>query len=59
MLAGTDKDLAKIATIALQMPATQVSAESVFSSLKYVLNDFRMRFGNDVVDTTLVLHANN
>ena len=59
MLAGTDEDLAKIARIALQLPATQVSVESLFSSLKYVLNGLRMRFGNDVVDAILVLRAND
>ena len=59
MLAGTDEDLAKIARIALQLPATQVSVESVCSSLKYVLNDLRMHFENDVVDAILALRANN
>ena len=59
MLAGTDEDLAKIARIALQLPMTQVFIESVFSSLKYVLNDLRMRFGDDEVDAILVLRANN
>ena len=59
MLAGTDEDLAKIARIALQLPVTQVSVENLFSSLKYVLNDLRMRSGDDVVDATLVLRANN
>ena len=59
MLAGTDEDLAKIARIALQLPVTQVSVESVFSSLKYVLNDLRMRFGDDVADAILVLRVNN
>ena len=54
-----DEDLAKIARIALQLPVTQVSVESVFSSLKYVLNDLRMRFRDDVVDAILVLRANN
>ena len=42
-----DEDLAKIARIALQLPVTQVSVENLFSSLKYVLNDLRMRFGDD------------
>ena len=59
MLAGTNKDLAKIARIALQLPLTQVSVESVFSSLKHVLNDLRTCSGDDVVDAILVLHANN
>ena len=59
MLAGTDEDLAKIARIALQLPATQVSVESVCLSLKYVLNDLRMCFENYVVDAILVLRANN
>ena len=59
MLAGSDEDLAKIARIALQLPVTKVSVESVFSSLKYVLNDLRMRFGDDIVDAILVFRANN
>ena len=59
MLAGAYKDLAKIVRIALQLPVTQVSVDSVFSSLKYVLNDLRMRFWVDVVDAILVLRANN
>ena len=59
MLEGTDENLTKIARIALQLPVTQVSVESVFSSLKYVLHDLRMGFGNDVVDAILVLRANN
>ena len=59
VLAGTDEDIVKIARIALQLPVTQVSVDSVFSSLKYVLNDLRMRFGDHVVDAILVLRANN
>ena len=59
MLAGTDEDLAKIARIALQLPVTQVSVKSIFSSLKYVPNHLRMRFGDDVVDAILDLRANN
>ena len=59
MLAGTDENLDKIARIAVQLPVTQISAGSVFSSLKYVLNDLRMRFEVDVVDVILVLCANN
>ena len=54
-----DKDLAKIAQIALQLPVTQVSVERVFSSWKYVRSDLRMRLGDDVVDAILVLRANN
>ena len=53
MLAGTDEELAKIARIALQFPVTQVSVESVFWSLKYVLNDLRMRFGNHELDVLI------
>ena len=49
MLAGTDENLAKIARIALQLPETQGSVESAFSSLNDVLNDLRMHFGDDVV----------
>ena len=59
MLAGTDEDLDKIARIAVQLPVTQISVDSVFSSLKYVLNDLRMRFEVDVVDAILVFRANN
>ena len=59
MSAGADEDLVKIARIAVQLPVTQVSVESVCSSLKYVLNDLRMRFGNDVVDAILVVCATN
>ena len=47
VLAGTDKNLDKIAGIAVQLPVTQISVNSVFSSLKYVLNDLRMRFEVD------------
>ena len=54
-----NKDLAKIARIALQLPVTQVSVERVFSSWKYVRSDLRMRLGDDVVDAILVLRANN
>ena len=43
----------------MQLPVTQVSVDSVFLSLKYVLNDLRMRFEVDVVDAILVLRANN
>ena len=59
MLAGTDENLDKIAPIAVQSPVTQISVDSVFSSLKYVLNDLRMRFEDDVVDAILILCANN
>ena len=58
MLAGTDENLDQISRIAVQLPVTQISVESVFSSLKYVLNDLRMRFEVDVVDAILVLRAN-
>ena len=58
MLAGTDENLDKIARIAVQLPVTQISVDSVFSSLKYVLNGLRMRFEVDVVDAILVLRAN-
>ena len=57
VFAGTDENLVKIARIAL--PVTQISVDSVFSSLKYVLNDLRMRFEVDVVDAILVLRANS
>ena len=53
MLAGTDEELAKVVRIALQFPVTQVSVESVFSSLKYVLIDLRMRFGNHELDVLI------
>ena len=53
-----DEDLAKLTLIALQLPVTQVSEERVFSSLKLVLNNLRMRLGDDVVDAILVLRAN-
>ena len=59
VLPRTDENLDKIAQIAVQLPVTQISVDSVFSSLKYVLNDLRMRFGVDAVDATLVLRANN
>ena len=58
VLAGTDENLDQISRIAVQLPVTQISVESVFSSLKYVLNDLRMRFEVDVVDAILVLRAN-
>ena len=56
MLPGTDENLDKTARIAVQLPVTHISVDSVFSSLKYVRNDLRMRFG---VDAILVLRANN
>ena len=57
VLAGTDENLDKIARIAVQLPVTQISVNSIFSSLKYVLNDLRMSFEVDVVDAILVLCA--
>ena len=54
-----DEDLAKIARIALQLPVTKFSVARVFLSLKYVLNDLRMRSGDDAVDSILVLRVNN
>ena len=59
VLAGTDENLNKIAQIAVQLPVTQISVDSVFLSLKYVLNDLRIRFEVVVVDAILVLRANN
>ena len=59
MLAGTDENLNKIARIVVQLPVAQISVDSVFSSLKYVLNDLRMHFEVDVVDAILDLRANN
>ena len=59
VLAGTDENLDNIARIAVQLPVTHVSVDSVFSSLKHVLNDLRMRFEVDVVDAILVHRAND
>ena len=59
LLAFIDEDLAKLARIALQLPVIQVSEERVFSSLKLVFNNLRMRLGDDVVDAILVLRANS
>ena len=52
-----DEDITKFARIALLLPANQVSLERVFLSLKLVLNDLRIRLGDDVVDAILILHA--
>ena len=57
LFAVMDEDLAKLARIALQLPLTQVSLERVFSTLKLVLNDLRMRLADDAVDAILVLPA--
>ena len=59
VLASTDENLNKIARRAVQLPLTQIFVDSVFSSLKYVLNDLRMRFEVDVVNAILVLCTNN
>ena len=52
------RTLPRLIKFALQLPVTQASVERVFSSLKYALNDIRMRLGDDTIDTILVLRAN-
>ena len=54
-----NQDLSKVCLVVLSLPVTQVSVERLFSGLKYILSDLRMRMSPEIVDSIMVLRSNN
>ena len=48
-----------LAQIVMSVPATQVLVEQIFSQLKYILNDLRMRLSEENVSDILLLRCNS
>lgn len=51
--------LYQLAQIVLSAPATQVTVERLFSSLKFVLSNLRMSFKDNLVDDILFIRNNS
>lgn len=54
----TEKELKSIAEIVLAAPATQVSVERAFSTLKFILSDLRASVDEDLLEDILLLNLN-
>lgn len=52
-------DLYELSSAVLAIPATQVSVERLFSSLKYVLNPLRYKLSAENIDGIMLLHSNH
>lgn len=50
--------LYEVAQLLLSVPATQVSVERAFSSLRFILNDYRTSLGNDSLENILLIKLN-
>lgn len=53
-----DRDLAKLASIALAAPASQVSVEGAFSVFPLILTDRYTRFNDDYVEKYALVKLN-
>lgn len=51
--------LYKLACIVHAVPASQVSVERCFSTLKYILNNYRTRMGDDVLEKLMLIMLNS
>lgn len=51
--------LYKLSTIVLAAPMTQVSVERLFSSLKFVVSNYRLSLKDDVIEDLLFIRCNN
>lgn len=51
--------LYKLSTIVLASPMTQVSVERLFSSLKFVVSNYRLSLKDDVIEDLLFIRCNN
>lgn len=54
----SDPILYKLAYIVLGVPASQVSVERCFSSLKFVLSDYRTRLGEKTLEQIMIVRLN-
>lgn len=54
-----EPQLFRLATTVLATPATQVSVERFFSSLKFILSDLRYNLNDNIVEDILVLRNNS
>ena len=52
-------ELYTLATTVLAIPATQVSVERLFSSLRYVMSPLRYNLTADIIDDVLLIHNND
>lgn len=50
--------LYEVAELLLSVPATQVSVERAFSSLRFILNDYRTSLGKDSLENILLIKLN-
>ncbi|XP_036340492.1 uncharacterized protein LOC118756481 [Rhagoletis pomonella] len=55
----THKNLYQLSQVIHATPATQVSVERAFSTLKYIVNDYRSNLSDDLTETILLLRLNN
>lgn len=55
----TDPLLYKLAKVVLATPPTSVSVERLFSSLKFVLNNLRMRLDDSIIDDVMIVRNNH
>ncbi|XP_047020001.1 zinc finger BED domain-containing protein 4-like isoform X2 [Helicoverpa zea] len=55
----TDPQLYLISKIALATPATQVSVERLFSSLKFIMNNLRISLKDTTIDDILIVRNNH
>ncbi|CAH2089278.1 unnamed protein product [Euphydryas editha] len=55
----TDPQLYLVSKIALAAPATQVSVERLFSSLKFIMNNLRISLKDTTIDDILIVRNNN
>lgn len=55
----SEPQLYRLANTVLATPATQVSVERLFSSLKFILNDLRYNLSNNIVEDILILRNNS
>lgn len=50
--------LYEVAQLLLSVPATQVSIERAFSTLRFILNDYRTSLGDDSLGNILLVKLN-
>ena len=58
IIASLEEPLRTTTKILSAMPATQVSVELLFSSMKFILNDQRSSTKQDLLEAILLLRAN-
>lgn len=53
-----DPELYSLAVVALSVPCTQVSVERCFSAVKLLLEDHRLRLGQEKLDDLMIIRLN-